>query len=398
MGIRKITSIKLNISNLLVVLFSLISIISCLAIYHGDTTLVASNIPRLVTIFVVGLTLLCLATTMLNINNIESNIAFAIPMIYLLVTILNKYEKTVVSLYSILAIFLFLLAKREIRKKVFENYRRFLFLMCFAGIICWALYIVGIRFMAVEVPFYSKNIGGTYVNYYVSYLCTDLNTPLIRLCGLFNEPGYLGTVVAFFLCADDLKLDNWIDRIFLIAGILSFSLAFFVIIAIYLFLKAYNKPKIMLIVGILLFTYLFVLPHINFSNSFINYVVRRITITGGTFAGDNRSNIYIDNYLHNLLVGSKKWFGMGAGFSQVYFYGTNFATIKTYIIDYGIIGTALLFVPIFFVGIKYAYKKFEAVFFVIIFSFSIYQRPHIFNLLYFMILFGGIEYILDRNQ
>ncbi len=49
---------------------------------------------------------------------------------------------------------------------------------------------------------------------------------LFRLCGVYDEPGMVGTISALLLAAHSYRLFSWRTLIFYVAGVLSFSLAF----------------------------------------------------------------------------------------------------------------------------------------------------------------------------
>ena len=63
------------------------------------------------------------------------------------------------------------------------------------------------------------------------------------MCGIFNEPGWLGTTIGLMLCYEEFefkKISNWI---LLIAGLLTYSLAFIIIMIIGFVMRNIDKIK-----------------------------------------------------------------------------------------------------------------------------------------------------------
>ena len=215
---------------------------------------------------------------------------------------------------------------------------------------------------------------------------------MARLCGLFNEPGYLGTVLALVLCADKLNLKRKSNWILLIAGFMTFSLAFLLLLAIFLVFLIRKRPVLMIMLILFLILYVFILPYVQFSNPTIQAFINRIMIVDGTLAGDNRSNIYVDSTLSNLLNSTDAFWGYGTGYSSTADFGS-VSTYKTYVIDYGVIGFILVYGSLLLASLFKTKRTWYIVAYISCFFISIYQRPYVFSIVYFVILFGGIEYI-----
>ena len=98
------------------------------------------------------------------------------------------------------------------------------------------------------------------------------------------------------------------------------------------------------------------------------------------------------------MSGSKALFGYGNGYLSSIGYSSGASTYKTEIINYGILGFLIIYGLPIFAANKRAQKKRTAFALIICFTISIYQRPFIYSLVYFVVLFGGIEYILYKAQ
>lgn len=201
-----------------------------------------------------------------------------------------------------------------------------------------------------------------------------------------------GTVLALLLCVDRLNpkhVGNWI---MLIAGTMTFSAAFIIIISFYLVLNSIKSVKILILVIIALIFYFYVLPNMTFNNPNINTLVQRITWVNGGFFGDNRSNNIIDEAFIELWKTKYILFGHGGGYCASLITG-GVASIKTYVIDYGIMGVLVIYGTLIAYSIRKCHNNWQALSYVFVFILSIYQRPNIYSPIYFILLLYGIDYI-----
>lgn len=117
------------------------------------------------------------------------------------------------------------------------------------------LYILG--FPLPSSPIAHETLMYSYTNYYF-FLIDDRSFLILlpRFQSVFMEPGHLGTASVLLLLTQLGKWKKWYNVILLIATLMSFSLAAFVLLAIVLFINVWLKrkrilPKILLVVGIL---------------------------------------------------------------------------------------------------------------------------------------------------
>ena len=389
MKIKRILNFNIRavkVESLVLFFYTMLTIIEGLAIFHGDTTLATGDTQKIIAY----IQLLCSLVSFFLIilfNMIELKWAIFIPIFYYIIYTFDNYSGTTLSLEIIARLFVFFLLRRETQAKLFTWYRKFLIAMSGIGIVCFLIYAFHLPFPYRIVPYYTTN-SISYIDFGVCYL--DLGFTGFQLCGLFNEPGYFGTILALILCADDLDLKKKGNAIMLIAGVLTFSLAFFIIIFVYVMLKSYKNYKLFAFMFLLLCIYLFVLPNIKTSNEMINYVLSRIQFVDGTLVGDNRSSDSLDILLESVLHSSNALLGLGTGYVSKHMGGI--LSIKTYLVNYGILGFGVMFGYPLICALKENKRIITTLFFIIVFFLSIYQRPHIFILPYLVILFGGIQY------
>ena len=103
-----------------------------------------------------------------------------------------------------------------------------------------------------------------------------------------------------------------------------------------------------------------------------------------------------ENLWEQTIKEGKILFGYGAGYAE--FYGTGegqgLASIKSYIVNFGIVGTIVIFGPIFIatVGKALRERNKEMLFYIIISYVSLYQRPYLFWTPYLIMFLCGISY------
>ena len=178
------------------------------------------------------------------------------------------------------------------------------------GVTGWAQ-INGRDELESSVNYYIDNLG-TYRDYYVTSF-VHIGS-FIRACGFFNEPGFYGTIIALFLVIDGINLKKLDNVIILIAGVLTFSAAFYILLIGYAILKlVISKP----VLGVFaLFIFIFVIYFLN--NLYYSYSDNSIfwriigIITGKQ---NNRSYDTINDnidYLDGIKIGNNVHVGTNA--------------------------------------------------------------------------------------
>ncbi len=402
--------IKINRNNICAILFVFSALIMGFAPYQGDSTLSLSgsglrSIFRILQYFMCAITLIISVFPQLKSFKIKKrSIIQIIPiLLYLVMLTFNNYDGDFNAsglLFSIQWI-IFAMSSDEIQKITFRYLRNSIFLISVLGIICYFNYLLKLFIPYQEVSYYSLLNPSTYIDYKIIFLFKGANlgniSSILRLCGTFNEPGFFGTICALILCACDLNLKDKKNATILIAGLLSLSLAFVLILIIYLLLKYSKSLKTIIFVALAIIFYISILPNIKTGNTSIDGLIERMTITDNGIAGDNRSKAKLD-YIYDYSLKTKPLFGYGNGYLEKQDTGGGNLSYKSYIIQYGVLGSFLFWGTLFLAAIYNNKKNINVLFYVIVFFASIYQRPNIFNLLYQIILFGGILCITENTD
>ena len=218
----------------------------------------------------------------------------------------------------------------------------------------------------------------------------------IRNCGVFNEPGLFGTVIALFLCADHINLRKPSNIILLVTGFTTLSVAFIISLFIYIVISSFHKRSNLFVIIILMAISFFFLPKLNIEDDGIIRLLSRLSFEEGVFVGDDRTSSVLDQLFTSVMNSDLRYFGLGSDYFETH-PGYMSSSFKSWIIEYGLIGSVLMWGTLLFSSLKFAKKNVAAVLFIVVFFLNVYQRPQIYSLMYFVTLFGGIIYIRDSS-
>lgn len=318
-----------------------------------------------------------------------------VPIIFFIIDLLSPATKTTVfSFLPTITISLFCLSNPEIKRETFHLAKVILVIEALFGIVSFILFVTNILSPLSTVDFYEEGSTNLYVNYYyLSVLYVTPSSLLCRLCCLFNEPGWLGTFCALFIIVDRCNLKRIDNIIIFIAGVLAFSLAFWLLLVLYVFIRLISERNwfYLLLFALIIFVfYYYNTGEYSTNNEAIDRLLSRFMFEDGEFAGDDRTSddfmLIYDEVKSNI---SKLLFGVGR-----YVGDTGSSSYIQLIVNYGIIGTLLFLFPLLVISLKYIKNNKYALCLLLCFMASIFQRPTVITLAYFIILFGGIETIL----
>lgn len=393
---------RINKEKFCSIIFVICALMIIFAPYQSDSTLsltssLLSNIFKILLYTFTGLNIILIIFPILKYKKtiLRKDLFQTIPMIiFIIISSFHTYDGSISFsgfLFSLLWI-IFALAPDNIKKRTFIYFKNAFIIICIAGIICYLSYDLNLFLPYKVVNYYNNNaIVENYIDYKFIFLYrASSSISLVRLCGICNEPGYFGTICALILCASSLNLKKKSNIIILIAGFLTFSLAFIITLVIYLLLKYLKDVRTVILTVLLTCFYLFLLPNIYTGNPTVDRLIRRMTITDEGLAGDNRTTDELE-YVFNDVVKNKPLFGYGNNYIK----SNNLKgslSYKTYIIQYGFVGCILLWGSLLLAAL-YKNKNYLSIIYIIAFFVNIYQRPNIMTLQYQILLFGGLAFI-----
>lgn len=396
-------ALKINKEKFCSIIFVMCALMIIFAPYQSDSTLsltssLLSNIFKVLLYTFTGLNIILIIFPILKYKKtiLRKDLFQTIPMIiFVIISSFHTYDGSINFsgfLFSLLWI-IFALAPDNIKKRTFIYFKNAFIIICIAGIICYLSYDLNLFLPYKVVNYYNNNaIVENYIDYKFIFLYrASSSISLVRLCGICNEPGYFGTICALILCASSLNLKKKSNIIILIAGFLTFSLAFIITLVIYLLLKYLKDVRTVILTVLLTCFYLFLLPNIYTGNPTIDRFIQRMTITDEGLAGDNRTTDELE-YVFNDVVKNKPLFGYGEGYLKTQNLKGGVSSYKTYIIQYGFVGCILLWGSLLLAAL-YKNKNYLSIIYIIVFFINIYQRPNIMTLQYQILLFGGLAFI-----
>lgn len=261
---------------------------------------------------------------------------FAIPVLFYLSN--EKKDKTPIGLYliatflyvfvglvlgrtsiigaisaSICFLYIFVFsANRQLLFDVLEQLINILFVIIGLSVLAWIVYLTGhlSPMGSIHSPAIADVTYTVYPLFVVSNQLFEYDS-VIRFSGPFMEPGFLGTLVALILVAKKFNLKDIRLIVLFIAGLLTLSLAFYLISAFFgLFYLAVEKRKI--VSTILLVTLVGIFYWQTKDDPILSQTIyERVEWNKETksISGDNRSNDLVDAYYERIKGTSDFYFG-----------------------------------------------------------------------------------------
>ena len=253
----------------------------------------------------------------------------------------------------------FVALKHQYREWIFIKFVRVNAILLIAGIIEYILALQGIKFFWGAYERY----GVTFYQGIFMSIPSYFSFSSVRFMGLCNEPGYLGTLSFFVLITLDYSKYKKEYVVYLIAGLLSFSLAFYVLYSAWMLMKNIggikNVKRLLPIAGIV------ILLSIPFGSYFEERIIDRVNNKDDITDVDNRTSDVVDKKFEKYITSSDAIFGLG----ERNFYnwkkqtGETCVGLKYVLFMEGIVGFTLMFLIFNLLFLKYngynrlSYKK-----------------------------------------
>lgn len=276
----------------------------------------------------------------------------------------------------------FILLNDNIKVKCFDWFVKVFSLILLLSLIEYVIYSVAGVGIVLYSTIYRPGDNAVVLSQLLFNLLTDSDTSVIfRFQSLCEEPGVIGTVCGFliFLTRNTKQYQRYY-YIFLIAGLLSFTLSFYVLFFIHLFdrssLKLWNLALLGVIIGIGIYLFGEFIEDFLLLRIVGNELADIDNRSGGEFAYQfnqalNEGGLWLSNY-------NKGYEIHGAG-------------LRMFIWRYGIISLILLVLSYTYVFWRWA-KRYKAALvktglFFLAFWISFYQRHYVTNMEYVLCFF-----------
>lgn len=315
-----------------------------------------------------------------TVYNIELVVFFFLVSIY---TMIGGTENHAITYIPLISIF-FLALKPVEQMRIFYHFVNILTVIYAIGLISYLLSVLGlnIRLGTAIAPNTFKN------PYYVFFgHVEETGLPIYRFSSIFDEAGVVGTINGLILSITGISFRNMKSVILLLAGLISFSLAFYIILLL-IMLSTMNLKKIILSIIVLI-----VIVTIT-KDRFSELIASRLVIQNGRLVGDNRTDIEFDTF-YDLFIskgGNDLIFGRGVGYAQSIEDSAGVSSYKTVVLNYGIVGV-VLFVGFYLFSVWFNFRTKQEWFVCFIFIISAYQRPDLLYYYCLTIFIGGLAYL-----
>lgn len=396
---------KINLSeiNKVSLIFAVVFFVFSWAPMKSDTTMNVSGVRmvlRAIYLLCIVLLLLFFGARVQKKFEVYSILLAICPVLYFCFNYFHAYIPANANWTVIVLLILFAMFDKNIKACTIEYIKIGMIIVSVIGIICWASSTLGLPLPYVRTYYYSADaeaLGIYYRNYFnLSYLIDYANFGFFRLCGIFNESGEFGVFLALLLCTERINLKRKRNIILLIGGCLTLSLAFFAIIILYIIYQSRHNLKIVIVLGLVLFSVLWIPSHVTTGITLIDILLSRISRSTSGSVGAGRISASVLDFLENHFFKSGSWlFGYGTGYVAQEIHTGNSSLLVT-VIEQGVFGTLILYGILLIVTLSYNKRYLEAIIYILLNYISFYQRPYLYNIAYFIIFIGGIELIKSQ--
>ncbi len=281
-------------------------------------------------------------------------------------------------------------------KKVYSAFESIYVYIMAGSLLCYLASNIGII-----GPLFSMNGLITELGdqaYDVYGLCVKQNVySTIRFYGPYDEPGVIGTYSALMLIVNKFSLKSFKNWIHIIAGVLSFSLFFFIIIGVYILFSAIYHRKIVPVLLLLIFV-----PYVyNQTSDDLEFQIRvwnRFAINDGELGGNDRSSEYLDQYYNSKKYSLEYWFGVD-NWESVVNQLDGESSYKIVVLQNGMLFLALYCVFFILYGYKYLKKdKLSYLLYLFVFLGCIYQRTNVYGMVTVFLFCYFARFYLEGNS
>lgn len=319
-------------------------------------------------------------------------LAYFIEVIFLWVAIVD--ENTNVNGFLQLFLTFFIVSTifccdKNYWKSVLEKFFVILALLLIPSIIEYIL----ISFFSVKIPYHyicecPANPGREYYIYnFNAYLIMNFDVGRARYFAYYDEPGIVGNIMMVLLYIQKFDLKKWYNIVFGIAGLLSFSLAFYISVIAYFLVVGGIKTKITFIVVAILLVSLF------YDNPLVDELLfARMKVEDGQLSGYNREGLDFDSWFSQRSISEYFFFGYSGKVEYA-------ASWKWALVRWGVV-PCILYVFCIIMGAIQSHLHFQDIVLVSMIIIVVFiQRPFFANYLYvFLIVVPQIYMSSVRNN
>lgn len=331
-------------------------------------------------------------------------------IVALLLGTVGNVNGYIVAFLRMLPFLFFLLLEDGLKMALYEFIRKWLAILLGFSIIFWIPQIMGKPLLPGFPDYYGAwsekfgDFGYIFENHFLYVVnLRRLHDYVLRFSSIFLEPGYLGCFLSTILFVEEFKIKKWYNLIFLIALILTFSLAGWLVFGVGIFLlQMMNSSNrvfklLLLFASLCLFDYVF--STLNGGDNVVNeFILERMKYDSstGTIEGYNRTEEAFDEWFRGFLFTSDVLFGNPTQYQTLWSDSVNVGW-KYYVACNGFVG--LLAYILYLLSVVRVNGSKYLGFSMMILMILIFSRGQFFNFssLFMIIYFVGI-YKLTNNE
>lgn len=287
--------------------------------------------------------------------------------------------------------------KKDFGRSVFNRFLTVYAIIIGLSMISWILSMAGVISPIGEIGEGNASLEAQrkfYLVYPLSLINIGGVEEVTRFCGIFDEPGVVGTLGGLMLCGLRYNMKDWRAVIILISGLLSTSMFFYGLTAVFwllelLLVKKRHGIVLLIIVGIVA-SYQFTKDNDMMSD----LVWKRFEwdSSKGGFAGNSREGEKTTLAVKKMQESGEIWFGVK---DKEAYWQENFGSSSIYNVFamYGIVFTSLYIVWLIAVGYHYRFSRWDFYLYCFVVLGCMYQRPNMFSLSYTFLFVGVARYL-----
>lgn len=309
------------------------------------------------------------------------------------------YQQNLVSMFFDIGLISVFVAKKEFLFSVYHKFWTLYVVTLSLSFLCVLLIVIGVSLPSQIIQPLNELKNYNYIAY--PFLVIPFGEDSIRFNSVFDEPGVVGTFSFLFLVIEQVNLKRIGNIIILVAGIMSFSLFFYLGLGLYLIfrmitIKGQIKQKVAIVV----------LSLLAFGVVVTNETTQEMIVSrvewdedSGSISGDDRAHGDLKEYVAGMRGTDAYLWGV-KNKNLIDSYGGS-ASIQNAILKYGFVVVALFFFFYALYSLKYLKLRLHWFFFMGVLFILIYNRPTMFDIsrlfLYSMTLFSlfyeGIPFV-----
>ncbi len=308
---------------------------------------------RLVLLLTIGITIVY---SIIDISSLKFKKSNIIPIILLMVVELYtrrgmNFNSVVLTMLIVIFLSIIISFNDKIKIDLLQFFTKAFAYFLTLSLVAWILFLLGL-----SLPHYTTDFNDNHYifeNHYFFLFDITSGELLPRFSSIFLEPGQLGMITTFLICANKFDLKNKSVLIIFIATLFTLSLAAYIMlitaVSIYMMIDS-KKPIRNIMLGVLFITIFFVFfSTFNGGDNVINNLLfSRLKVEDGNIAGNNRFTKDLDILYDQIMNTSDSLWGIG-----LTEYENNSsaqgAGYKVFIIQHGLVCTLLVFLFYFFI-------------------------------------------------